>query len=449
MTLDQPAQASAIQRTPKRLALHRLFSLWLCLSIFSAFSHAQESLVPLPTAQTPFVYASPMHRLSDGRLIVANALSHTVALIEPQRTRLQAEIAVGQQPTHISITPDGAWALVVNQGDNSLSWLNIAEQRETLRLPFSPELSIRGALALAPDEALLLLGETAYRWQAGRLTPTRLGQADSGSRWLLGAWGQVLFGADDLHTWLWRNDYVGAQWAFPRTGTQLLALDARRGRAFVASQATARASELATYASIDELQLNQLRLTRSWFLPVADRLMPPLSALTYDPRLERLYLAYGSADRVVALDLATGLRVGEFQAGAYPTALVLARDNLSLYVYNSAEQSITVAETQYFSPLDSFPTSAQDPSGQSLLGARLFHASPKPASTEPLLQYPFACVTCHTLSPATSSSSPASTQRDSAWLSQHLKDYAPALSTLEQQALLAYVQAYWHRQPAD
>jgi DNA-binding beta-propeller fold protein YncE len=62
---------------------------------------------------------------ASGLLFVANPPTSTVTILSIATQRLMAAVNVGRNPCHISITPDGEYALVLNKDSGDMSVLHI------------------------------------------------------------------------------------------------------------------------------------------------------------------------------------------------------------------------------------------------------------------------------------------------------------------------------------
>jgi len=414
---------------------HVLLVVPLLLLLGLAQAQSPARILSLPAAQAAQARSSSLFVLPDARLLVANPLSDSLALLDVQG-RIVAEIALGagSGPTQLSLSADSRSAVVLESQGHSLAWLDLREQALLRRAPW-PATPPTRVLALDGQQALI----QGYQVQDGRwqesTSPCGAPLALWGGLCLgfaplsIGGTGQTLR-LSRLEQPSFRQDVGGG-------GVGLaLALDARRGRAYVLYSQAALSQE----HWIDEIDLATLGRLRRFWLPAADGLRAAPSVLLYDGRLGRLYLAYPLEQRVVALDLASGLRVGEARTGAYPDGLALSLDATTLYARSAADQTITVIGTDFMIVRDTWPSSDLALDGRLRLGARLYHSVDSPS----LSQGERACASCHaSVARPTWSVPPA--EQPAAWWDEHIAQQqgGTGLDSLERAALLAYVQHMW------
>jgi YVTN family beta-propeller protein len=100
----------------------RLTSLFFLLLCCSAFALRQDAAKPLEPDRSP----TDLAMSADGhRLVVANATSGSVSLVDLPSARVVAETPVGRSPFGIAITHDGAHAVVTNQDSNDIALLDV------------------------------------------------------------------------------------------------------------------------------------------------------------------------------------------------------------------------------------------------------------------------------------------------------------------------------------
>jgi YVTN family beta-propeller protein len=80
---------------------------------------------------------------------VTNELDSTVSVINTGNNTVVATIPVGQEPTGVSITPDGTHAYVTNSFDNTVSVIDTARSKVVATIPVG---NAPVAVAITPDE---------------------------------------------------------------------------------------------------------------------------------------------------------------------------------------------------------------------------------------------------------------------------------------------------------
>ncbi|MCS6835364.1 MAG: hypothetical protein NZ750_05020 [Anaerolineae bacterium] len=412
------------------------FSASVLLALLLSMAQAQtpSPVLVLPNSGATQVRSGSVLALADGRLAVVNPLSDSLALLDG-RGRIVAEVALGtgSGPTVLSLSVDGRTAVVLESLGEAVAWVDLRQQVVLQRAPWPEQVVPRRVLALSDDQALI----DGYQVQAGRW---QVAAAFCGAPLTL--WGGLCLGfapsGEEQALRLSRLDQPAFRQDVGGVGLGLaLALDARRGRAYVLySRAT-----LSQEHWIEEIELATLRRLRTFWLPAADRLRAMPSAMLYDGRLGRLYLAYPLEQRVVAIDLRSGLRVGEARTGTYPDGLALSGNSMLLYARNAADQTVTVIDADFMIARDTWPSSGLTVDGRLRLGARLYHSAEPPLSRGAR-----ACASCHASADRpTWTTSPQ--DQSAAWWDEHVAQQQGglSLSELERAALVAYVQRIWHK----
>jgi YVTN family beta-propeller protein len=67
--------------------------------------------------------------ISGETLVTVNSDSDSVTLVEVTMNTIIAEVAVGDDPRTVAITPDGEYALVTLRGDNALAVVDLNTQQ--------------------------------------------------------------------------------------------------------------------------------------------------------------------------------------------------------------------------------------------------------------------------------------------------------------------------------
>ena len=93
---------------------------------------------------------------TDHRVYVLNKQAASMSIIDASSLKVEATIAVGQGPHELAIVPGGDKAYVANVGDNSLSVVDLAGQRETKTIT-TPDLSYPHGIAFTPDARIAVV----------------------------------------------------------------------------------------------------------------------------------------------------------------------------------------------------------------------------------------------------------------------------------------------------
>ncbi len=83
---------------------------------------SSQLVASVPVGLTPLgVAVAP-----DGRVLVANSVSHDVTVVDPVARTVVAVLAVGKRPVAVAVAPDGAFAYVANNDANTVSIVDMA-----------------------------------------------------------------------------------------------------------------------------------------------------------------------------------------------------------------------------------------------------------------------------------------------------------------------------------
>ncbi len=361
-------------------------------------------LFALPDARSVPAYTSGTMALArDGLTIVtANMLNDTVAIVVPANERVMAEIAVGNDPRNVAITPDGTRAIVTNRGSGTVSIIDIraAEVLATISLGLFPYGVVSGSDSIA-YVSLQGSGEVVEVDLTNTRVSRRFSVPETPSG--LALWGDFLYVTD-----FWRGDvslvYLPTGQLVARGGatgssvSPTIALDITRGIAYLPQTRTNSSNLHLTYDSavapvVNVLRLSDLSVTRSARLAI-DQLDRPVNmpfALALDRFAERVYIVNAGSNSLSVLDL-DGRWRGSVALGANPRGVLLNRDNSLLYVYNAFDANITTIRTRDLAIIDRLPISTLDLPSDVLIGTRLFYSATDPRMSRDGWM---SCANCH------------------------------------------------------
>lgn len=106
---------------------------------------------PHAAARTSVAAASPF-------AYVANSSSNTVSVIDTETNTVVATVPVGDQPTGVASTPDGAFVYVTNQGANQGGTVSVIETATNTVAATVPIGRFSTDIAITPDGAFAYLG---------------------------------------------------------------------------------------------------------------------------------------------------------------------------------------------------------------------------------------------------------------------------------------------------
>lgn len=385
-----------------------LFVLGLLLVGSVMIVRAQTSqprpLYALPGANVRVFTSGSMALLDSGRtLVTANMLNDTISVVQLQQETV-AEIAVGNDPRTVMLTPDNTRVLVVNRQDGSLSVVNLADQTVLASHP----------IGVLPYAVVTDNDTTAFVSVQGESLVLRLDITDG--RILnripvpdnpagLALWGDFLY---VTHLWsgelsliyLPQMEVVRTIATGRDTGlSQSLAIDPANGTAYLPqtrsnAQNPALTFHTVVFPVVNVIDLSNMSLQRQArvTLDTADRPvnMPFASAL--DGPRRWLYVVNAGSDDLSVIDLNSGLARGHVKVGANPRSVILSRDNSLAYIHNMIDGTLTIIETRALRVADVIPISDLSIPIDIFIGAQLFHSSSDPRMSRDGW---VSCASCH------------------------------------------------------
>lgn len=403
---------------------------------------AQDSL---PLYDLPDIFANPVYESStlaytrQGRLVVANQLAGTVGLVSPVSRTLDAEIPAGDEPVAVAVTPDNTRAISIST-DGQLTVINLND--ETVSAQFTLE---TGAVSLVvPDDQTVFIAYPDRNFvlevDLNNGTIRRMIETPA-QPYGLTMWGDFLY-VTHLDSGQISLIYrpVGAvvqtlTTANNATLTPSLLIDPREGVAYLPQthanpDSPILDNQLIPVITVIDLARFIVLDSRTINLTIADRAVSvPYDAVLNSTRT-LLYITHSASNSVSVINLRTGIADGHFITGTNPQSIVFSRDNLSVYVHDTVDNTLTIVETRFFSLTDTLPltTSTVDP--LTLIGARLFYSGDDMrVSGRPNV----SCAGCHL--------NDRFDAVDAAYLSEHISSFrGVGLDDIDLTALITYLQ---------
>jgi len=433
----------------------RYFPLWILL--LPLVVTAQDSPLPLYDLPEPFAYpvqnSSTIAITRGGRVLGANTFVNTVSLILPGTGEIEAEWETEAEPTGVTITPDNLRALAVS-ADGLLVISLETNEIEALH-PFD-NLDGEPHSLVANEETAYISFPSRDRVIAMEIESGRIIQridtpiAPAG----LSLWADFLYvthlvGAQFSMIYLPAGEVVRSiqpdEW-----GTQIESalVNPVNGVAYLPMtlynrQDSNRFADNTFIPMLFVVDLETMLVTELINLVVADRYVNTPYALAQPSNRSRLYIAYAGSNDVTVLNLDTGLADAHFEVGANPRGILFNSGFTQVYTHDAVDGTLSIFETQFFSLLDSVPTSNQPIPAQTQLGARLFFdATDERLSATPTI----SCGNCHAyeIGEMMQDVSLSNITIDEEWINQHIEEIQGGSGldpdSLDMQALLNFLQ---------
>ncbi len=359
------------------------------------------SLPPLPPLTDS--QSSKSLALSGETLVTVNSDSDSITLVDVSTVvdTISSEIAVGNDPRTVAITPDGERALVTLRGDNALAVVNLAEHRaESLipvgHMPYGVVTDGRRAyVSCFADDQIAVIdlesGAILHRLDVPD-SPTGLAL---GGEWLLVT--HFYSGYVTLLNVLRTPFVVGSVNAEP---------DGNLARAIVLAPDGERAYIPQTRTG---LALISLQYQQDWFpvvsvLDIATMTGNRQARLTvsmvdyasnmpfdvaFSPDGESLYTVLAGDDTVTVVDSDSYAAIARIPVGTNPRGIVIGDGRA--YVLNALDGTVSVIDTETHTVTGTIRVTEIPLDEQLLRGKVLFHRA---ASTE-LSDGAISCATCH------------------------------------------------------
>jgi len=334
-------------------------------------------------------------------LVTVNSDSDSISLVEMNTHEVLAEIAVGDDPRRVAVTPDGAYALVTIRGDNVLAIVDLQAQvlERTVpicHMPYGVVTDGRRAFVscFADDQIAVLALETDE-------VLYRLSVVDAPA-------GLVIGGDWLLST----HFYSGTVTAINITRTPIVVgtvnaePDGNLASNIVLSPDGRKAYIPQTRTG---LSLISLQFMQDWF-PVVGVLdlatmtgdrnarltvtsldsaanMPFDVAFSEDGAV--LYIVLAGNDTVLALDAQTGVLLARIPVGANPRSVIVEGENV--FVLNALDGTVSMIRSDEAYSVHSIPVTELPLDPILLRGKVLFHQADAPLISDGTI----SCATCH------------------------------------------------------
>jgi len=365
----------------------------------------QQPLYALPTEDAPVFTSGSMALSREGTLLAtANMLNDTLSIVAPRDAERLAEIAVGDDPRSVALTPDASRAFVVNRGDGTLSIVNTVNREVISTVP----------VGVLPYAVITDNATTAYISVQGTDEIIEIDQntgeiltripvpADPAG---LALWGDFLY---VTHFWTGELSLIyRPQNTLVRTIStgvdtalfQSLAINPNNGIAYLPqtrsnAQNPAITFDTLSFPVVNRVDLSDMSLLRQRRIAVdvADRAVHMPFSVAIDPVRRLLFVVNAGSNDLAVIDLASGLALTHINVNANPRTIRLSRDLSLLYVHNVIDGTVSIIETREFRTEDVVLVSDLQVSIDVLLGAQLFHAADNPQLTR---SNRISCAACH------------------------------------------------------
>lgn len=354
------------------------------------------ALPPLTDSQSSKALA-----LRDNLLVTTNADSDSVTLVSTETRSVLKEVAVGDDPRSVTITPDGTRALVALRGANAIAVVRLDERSlETVfpigHMPYGVVTDGRKAyVSCFADDQIAVLdlqsGDVLYRVN---VPDAPAGLALSGD-WLLVTHfysGQVsLLNVQRTPFW------VGTVNAEPDGNLSeriVIAPDGRR--AYMPQTRTGLALISLQYMQdwfpvIGVLDISTMTGSRDARLTLSavDRAANMPSDVAFAPDGSLLYVTLAGSDAVAAVDLRAREIRSRIPVGANPVGIVT--DGEYAYVLNALDGTVSIINVSQNRVASTIPVTKIPLNPELLRGKILFHRATAPASSDGSI----SCATCH------------------------------------------------------
>jgi YVTN family beta-propeller protein len=359
---------------------------------------------PIPIAGLPPLRSSQSSKslaLHGSTLVTANMDSDSITIVDTTTNIIVAEIAVGDDPRAVAITPDGTKALVTLRGDNVLTIVSLSNHTLENRLPvghmpygvvtnghfaYISCLADNQVVAVdlqsgaivqrfdVPDSpaGLTLSDDTLLvtHFYSGKVTLINLTQTPAVT-------GTVIVEPDG---------HLSQSIAIAPDGEQAFLPGTRTGLSLISLQYMQDWFPVVGVLDISTMAgLRNQRLTLSQLYQASN--MPFDAAFTEDG--ESLYIVLAGSDTVLALNTGDNTLQVAIPVGANPRGIVL--DAERAYVLNALDSSLSVIDIDSNSIIDTLQLSVSPLDEQILLGKKLFHSAVAPIMSDGAI----SCATCH------------------------------------------------------
>ncbi len=351
------------------------------------------SLPPMPNAQSSRILAR-----QGNRLVVANADSDSITLLE--NGIMQAEIAVGDDPRTVAITPDGKTAWVALRGENAVAVVNLeTTQREAVipigHMPYGVVVDDRRAyITCFGDGQVVVVDLASYAILYQVKVPDFPAGAALSGEWLLVSHfytGQVTalnilrtpvvigtvtvdVGGNIAQSIVLSPDGLRAYLPMTRTGLSLISLQYMQ-------------DWFPIVAILDLVTMQGDRDRRLALSSVKGSNMPFDAAFTPDGN--RLLVVLAGSDSVLVVDSTSGNIQRYIDVGANPRGILIQGEQA--YVSNTLDGTVSVIDLGTYAVTSTIPITEIALSAELLRGKVLFNSAASPIMSDGAV----SCATCH------------------------------------------------------
>ncbi len=350
-------------------------------------------LPPMPNAQSSRILAQ-----QGNRLVVANADSDSITLLE--NGIVQSEIAVGDDPRTVAITPDGKTAWVALRGENAVAVVNLeTAQRESVipigHMPYGVVVDDRRAyITCFGDGQVVVVDLASYAILYQVKVPDFPAGAALSGEWLLVSHfytGQVTalnilrtpvmigtvtvdVGGNIAQSIVLSPDGLRAYLPMTRTGLSLISLQYMQ-------------DWFPIVAILDLATMQGDRDRRLALSSVEGSNMPFDAAFTPDGK--RLLVVLAGSDSVVVVDSTSGNIQRYIDVGANPRGIMIQGEQA--YVSNALDGTLSVIDLDTYAVTNTIPITEIALSAELLRGKVLFNSAASPIMSDGAV----SCATCH------------------------------------------------------
>ena len=369
---------------------------WMSVAALAAGALLTIRAGPAPVA----VRSSTVAVTPDGRrLLVANADSHTLTVIDTATRVKVAEIAVCEQPATVATDGDRAYTVC---GDGRIARIDL----ELLRVAAIAEAGVEPFGVVAHGGRLFVTdhGSAALRvLNAGTLTLAATVQTEESPRGLA---------LDPASGTLYLTHFRSGRVTVLDAGTLALRTVIDTGADSNLSQSITLAGRRAYLPQTRSNVSNRALLFDNTVFPVVNVLDLETASLARRERLSldvvdtpvnmpfdsvvtssgRLWVVNAGSDDVSVIDLEFGERIAHIDVGSNPRGIALSPDERTVYVSNALSGTVSVIDTATQVVVDTILATRIPLAPSVLRGKVLFNAS----SSEKLSKdHWISCATCH------------------------------------------------------
>lgn len=351
------------------------------------------SLPPMPNAQSSRVMAQ-----QGSRLVAVNSDSDSITLLE--NGIVQAEIAVGDDPRTVAITPDGKTAWVALRGENAVAVVNLeTTQREAVipigHMPYGVVVDDRRAyITCFGDGQVVVVDLASYAILYQVKVPDFPAGAALSGEWLLVSHfytGQVtalnilrtpvVIGTVTVDV----GGNIAQSLVLSPDGSQVYLPMTRTGLSLISLQYMQ--DWFPIVAILDLATMQGDRDGRLALSSVEGSNMPFDAAFTPDGK--RLLVVLAGSDSVVVVDSISGNIQRQIDVGANPHGILIQGEQA--YVSNALDGTLSVIDLDTYAVTNTIAITEIALSAELLRGKVLFNSAASPIMSDGAV----SCATCH------------------------------------------------------